>query len=43
MSEKLYFIGMTSIFELLISHDKDEPLYFSVGRPRNRLDSLHHT
>lgn len=32
MNKNLYFVGMTSIFELLISHEKDAPLYFSVGR-----------
>ncbi len=32
MNKNLYFVGMTSIFEFLDSHEKDTPLYFSVGR-----------
>jgi len=32
MNKNLYFVGMTSIFEFLISHEKNAPLYFSVGR-----------
>lgn len=32
MVENLYFVGMTSIFEFLNSHEKDQPLYYSVGR-----------
>ncbi len=30
MNKNLYFVGMTSIFELLISHEKDAPLYFRL-------------
>lgn len=32
MNKNLYFVGMTSIFEFLISHEKNAPLYFSVRR-----------
>ena len=32
MSEKLYFVGLTSVSEFLISHEKDQPLFYSVGR-----------
>ncbi len=32
MSEKLYFIGLTSVSEFLDSHEKDQPLFYSIGR-----------
>lgn len=32
MSEKLYFVGLTSVSEFLDSHEKDAPLFYSIGR-----------
>lgn len=32
MSEKLYFVGLTSVSEFLHSHEKDAPLFYSIGR-----------
>ena len=32
MSEKLYFVGLTSVSEFLLSHEKDQPLFYSIGR-----------
>ncbi len=32
MSEKLYFVGLTSVSEFLNSHEKDTPLFYSIGR-----------
>lgn len=32
MSEKLYFVGLTSVSEFLLSHEKDAPLFYSIGR-----------
>ncbi|MDQ3748726.1 MAG: hypothetical protein M3367_06915 [Acidobacteriota bacterium] len=32
MSEKLYFVGLTSVSEFLVSHEKDKPLFYSIGR-----------
>ena len=43
MSEKLYFVGLTSISEFLNSHEKDQPLFYSIGRTRNRRRSRNHT
>ena len=39
MNEKLYFVGLTSIFESLLSHEKDQPLYYSIGR--QKISSFH--
>ncbi len=32
MSENLYFVGLTSVSEFLDSHEKDQPLFYSIGR-----------
>ncbi len=32
MSEKHYFVGLTSVSDFLNSHEKDQPLFYSIGR-----------
>lgn len=32
MSENLYYVGLTSVSEFLDSHEKDQPLFYSIGR-----------
>jgi len=32
VSEKLYFVGLTSVSEFLVSHEKGKPLFYSIGR-----------
>jgi len=39
MSEKLYFVGLTSVSEFLDSHEKDAPLFYSIGR--QKIGSIH--
>ncbi len=32
MNKNLYFVGLTSISKFLNSHEKDQPLFYSIGR-----------
>ncbi len=41
MSEKLYFVGLTFVSEFLLSHEKDQPLFFLDWTTGNRRRSRH--